>query len=293
MLLRRPLLLHLPLFLWYLFTLHRDVLLSSGGRLLGAATYGGRWKYLTFINMILQTTYFGVCVLTDLVWLLPQHGKRVQRLCLRISALQDWLFAALAFPIGFFVVVSFWLLYAFDRELVYPKILDQIIPTWMNHAMHSVVLLLLMLELILVPHRWPSHKGGMAVLISFCCSYLLWVFWIRHRSAIWVYPIMEVLSPVGMGIFLIAAVLVTIALYAVGVKLHHWRWGHRDQCGSESFCVNQEQVLKLQVRRKPANTGKGKKEDSHEDSFHRAQHSFDELLFARERGPHHSKPLAC
>ncbi|XP_078062281.1 androgen-induced gene 1 protein-like isoform X2 [Mustelus asterias] len=225
---RRALLLHLPLLFWYLFAVHCDVRLASGGRLFGTATYGGRWKYLTFINMILQTTYFGVCVFADLLWLLPQHGKRVQRLCLRISALRDWLFAALAFPIGFFVVVSFWVLYAYDRELVYPKILDQIIPRWLNHAMHSVVLLLLMLELIVVPHSWPSHKGGVAVLITFCSSYLLWVLWIRHRAAIWVYPILEVLSPVGTVVFLTAAVMVTIALYAVGMKLHHWRWGTVD-----------------------------------------------------------------
>ncbi|XP_078411648.1 androgen-induced gene 1 protein-like isoform X2 [Cetorhinus maximus] len=221
----RAILLHLPVFLWYLFTLYQDLLLTSGGRLLGASTYGGRWKYLTFINMVLQTSFFGVSVLSDLLCLLPQPGKRVQRLSLRISALQDWLFAGLAFPIGFFVVVSFWLLYAIDRELVYPKILDQIIPTWMNHAMHSVVLVLLTLELILVPHHCPSRKGGMALLVTFCSSYLLWVLWIRHRSAIWVYPILEALSPVGVGIFLTAAVLVTIALYVVGEKLHHWRWG--------------------------------------------------------------------
>ncbi|XP_067904120.1 androgen-induced gene 1 protein-like isoform X2 [Heterodontus francisci] len=222
------LLLHLSVFLWYLFAVWQNLLLTSGGRHLGTSTYGGRWKYLTFINMILQTSFFGVCVLTDLMWLLPQPGKSVQRLSRKINALQDWLFSALAFPIGFFVVVSFWLIYAYDRELVYPKILDQVIPMWLNHAMHSLVLVLLMLELILVPHHSPSHKGGMVLLVIFCSSYLLWVLWIHHISAIWVYPILEVLSPIAMGIFLTAAVLVTISLYVVGEKLHHWRWGAVD-----------------------------------------------------------------
>ena len=34
-----------------------------------------------------------------------------------------------------FVVATFWVLYAVDRELVYPKALDAIIPTWLNHIM--------------------------------------------------------------------------------------------------------------------------------------------------------------
>lgn len=31
----------------------------------------------------------------------------------------------------------FWLIYAVDRELVYPKQLDAIIPMWLNHVMVS------------------------------------------------------------------------------------------------------------------------------------------------------------
>lgn len=37
-----------------------------------------------------------------------------------------------------FVFTSFWSIYAYDRELVFPKVLDDIIPTWLNHAMVSV-----------------------------------------------------------------------------------------------------------------------------------------------------------
>jgi len=34
----------------------------------------------------------------------------------------------------------FWMIYAVDRELVYPKILDKIIPSWLNHVMVSSLL---------------------------------------------------------------------------------------------------------------------------------------------------------
>ncbi|MED6237575.1 hypothetical protein ATANTOWER_028223 [Ataeniobius toweri] len=34
-----------------------------------------------------------------------------------------------------FVVFTFWTLYLYDRELVYPKLLDNFIPQWLNHGM--------------------------------------------------------------------------------------------------------------------------------------------------------------
>lgn len=36
-----------------------------------------------------------------------------------------------------FVFLSFWILFLYDRELVYPKALDGIFPVWLNHAMVS------------------------------------------------------------------------------------------------------------------------------------------------------------
>lgn len=30
---------------------------------------------------------------------------------------------------------TFWSLYLYDRELVYPKLLDNFIPQWLNHGM--------------------------------------------------------------------------------------------------------------------------------------------------------------
>lgn len=36
-----------------------------------------------------------------------------------------------------FVSISFWILYTYNRELVYPKSLDGVIPSWLNHTMVS------------------------------------------------------------------------------------------------------------------------------------------------------------
>ncbi|XP_035556764.1 androgen-induced gene 1 protein isoform X9 [Canis lupus baileyi] len=37
--------------------------------------------------------------------------------------------------IDLFVVAVFWIIYAYDREMIYPKLLDNFIPGWLNHGM--------------------------------------------------------------------------------------------------------------------------------------------------------------
>lgn len=45
-----------------------------------------------------------------------------------IRNIKDYMFSSLCFPITFNVGVSFWGIYAVDRELVCPKIIDEIFP---------------------------------------------------------------------------------------------------------------------------------------------------------------------
>lgn len=45
-----------------------------------------------------------------------------------IRKFKDRLLATLAFPCSVNVAVTFWLLYGIDRELVFPKVLDEIFP---------------------------------------------------------------------------------------------------------------------------------------------------------------------
>lgn len=46
------LLVHLLIFSWYLFTIWSNCSLQTSDRHPGVRSYGGRWKYLTFINLV-------------------------------------------------------------------------------------------------------------------------------------------------------------------------------------------------------------------------------------------------
>ncbi|XP_066528350.1 androgen dependent TFPI regulating protein 1 [Hoplias malabaricus] len=219
---------HVLFFAWYVFTLRENCSLQITEKHPGARSYGGRWKYLTFINLVLQTVFFGVCVLTDLIHTLLPSKSAHSRLPRCLVTLRDVFFTVIAFPLGVFVFASFWSLYTYDRNLVYPKYLDDIIPLWLNHAMHTVILPLLLVQMYLQPHKHPSRLNGILALALFASLYLAWVLWVRHISGIWVYPIMARLSPMGLALFLSAASFSLAPLYLLGEKLSHAIWSPTD-----------------------------------------------------------------
>lgn len=216
--------LHLGFLAWNVFALWQNLLVTGSALGHGAHTYGGRWKYLTFINQVLQTVFFGVCVLADLA---PQFVSGKNRLGVFLVSLRDYIFSVLAFPVGVFVVTSFWSIYSYDRELVYPLVLDSFIPQWLNHAMHTYVLPLLLIELVACSHQYPSKKKGLLALSIFCFSYVSWLLWVHWASGIWVYPILEKLDVVGMSLFFAASFLIILPFYLLGESLTRLLWGAR------------------------------------------------------------------
>ncbi|XP_024905073.1 androgen-induced gene 1 protein isoform X2 [Pteropus alecto] len=138
-------------------------------------TYGGSWKFLTFINLVIQAVFFGICVLTDLSSLLTRGSgnQEQERQLKKLISLRDWMLAVLAFPVGFFVVAVFWIIYAYDREMIYPKLLDNFIPGWLNHGMHTMVLPFILIEMRTSHHAYPSRSSGLAATCIFSVAYIL------------------------------------------------------------------------------------------------------------------------
>lgn len=74
---------------------------------------------------IIQAFYFTISLLNDFVGTNEIDPVRTPL----IRKLKDRLLATLAFPCAILVSITFWALYAVDRELVFPKVLDEIFPT--------------------------------------------------------------------------------------------------------------------------------------------------------------------
>ncbi|KAA0718269.1 Androgen-dependent TFPI-regulating protein [Triplophysa tibetana] len=215
---------HISSFLWYAFII--QCIYAKGEKDLppGLFVYGGPWKYLTFLNPVLQMVFFGLGSLNDLQPVGKDSKKSSLSLC------KDLLFSVFVFPVGVFVVLLFWLIYTYDRNLVYPASMDTIFPSWLNHAMHTGVLPILLGEILLEPHYYPKTKHGLSALGVIGLGYLGWVIWVYQTVGVWVYPILGMFSSAGLAVFFFLNMLVVSLLYFLGQTLNRKVWG-RDHPG--------------------------------------------------------------
>ncbi|KAK3744376.1 hypothetical protein RRG08_010244 [Elysia crispata] len=178
----------------------------------------GKLYFLTYWNACLQTLYYALCFVKDL--------SSDQRRNTRLQRWRDHMHASVAFPLGMFVVITFWVLFAIDRELVFPKSHDHLVPFWLNHSLHTAVFPLLMIDKYLSHHRYPSRQSGIFVSCSVAVIYIIWILFIAYYEGFWIYPVLEVLAMVERAIFIAVCCVFFAFLYILGEILTNLIWRH-------------------------------------------------------------------
>ncbi|XP_022413804.1 androgen-induced gene 1 protein isoform X2 [Delphinapterus leucas] len=155
---------------------------------------------------VIQAVFFGICVLTDLSSLLTRGSgsQEQERQLKKLISLRDWMLAVLAFPVGIFVVAVFWIIYAYDREMIYPKLLDNFIPGWLNHGM-------------VFPFQTFAERREDAQRIQRVC-------WVHHVTGMWVYPFLEHIGPGARILFFGSTTILMNFLYLLGEVLNSYIW---------------------------------------------------------------------
>uniref|UniRef100_A0A672U6R7 Androgen dependent TFPI regulating protein n=1 Tax=Strigops habroptila TaxID=2489341 RepID=A0A672U6R7_STRHB len=185
------------------------------------------WHILFFSALVLQAVFYGVSFLADVLRLI----KKLRCAKCVISS-RDLLFSVLAFPVSTFVSISFWTLYSYNRELVYPKSLDGVIPLWLNHAMHTAILPFAVLEILALPHCYPAKKKGLIFLGLVSFLYISWVLRIYSVTGEWVYPLFALFNPAGLAAFFAVSLAIIISFYSFGEFLNRMIWGQSEFCFS-------------------------------------------------------------
>nr|CAD7261521.1 unnamed protein product [Timema shepardi] len=169
---------------------------------------------------IVQALYFAIALLNDVAGSNEVTNKEGPT----IRKIKDYLLAAIAFPIAMFVGVTFWSLMAIDRELVFPKALDEFFPSWLNHVMHTNIMMFTVLEMITSFRVYPRRSKGLAGLTIFMGVYLAWTHVIYYNSGQWVYPVLEVLNLWQRTVFFLTLLLFSSLLYLAGEFLNNYIW---------------------------------------------------------------------
>ncbi|XP_030040390.1 androgen-induced gene 1 protein [Manduca sexta] len=182
--------------------------------------FGGKLKYLTHLDAIIQTVYFTIALMNDLFGNnepTPSEKPLIRRI-------KDIMFSALAFPVAMFVGITFWGIYAIDRELILPRSLDPYFPTWLNHVLHTNIMVFILIDLITSFRMYPRKKIGFSILCTFMLSYMVWIHIIYFKTGSWVYPILNVLNWPVRIIFYVICLGLVCSLYNVGERLNRYVW---------------------------------------------------------------------
>ena len=180
-------------------------------------SYGGRFKFLTHINQWVQLFVFAFLFITDMI---PRSPFKKT-----MTKLADIFLTAMAFPLAWFIVITFWGIYAYDRQLVYPETFDKLVPMWLNHFWHTTIGVFVLFEVLLVYHRFP--KSGLAACTSFAfnVAYIAWIGWIYGQTKFWVYPILDVLPIPILLLFFAGLMFFSFSLFYLGKHVSSLRWG--------------------------------------------------------------------
>jgi hypothetical protein len=214
------------MFAMYAFAMYIDQIIFQEKRFAKVGlnlhgTFGGRWKFLTFIDLNLQFVYFTLCFVNALYEFFFKTNSQpglMRRLANRI-----YIHAAL--PCGTLVVVFFWGIFAVDRDLIYPKKIEEIVPHYQNHLIHTLPLISGILDTFVTRHKYtPSWFKGAIPTMLLALAYAVWIFVIAHYGGFWVYPVLKALSTVWRGVFIAAGLLFAAIVYKGGNVLNSLYW---------------------------------------------------------------------
>ncbi|XP_017788085.1 PREDICTED: androgen-induced gene 1 protein-like isoform X2 [Habropoda laboriosa] len=223
---------HTSMYLMYVFTLYRGFMLDLPMLKTRFIKYDpGQLKYLTIWNVIIQAIFFFICMLNDWFGTNAVNPKKPPF----IRKLKDYIHAVFSFPIAMFVGVTFWALMFVDRELVFPKVLDAYFPWWLNHLMHTMIMVSIVIETILAPRKYPKRSKSLLGLSLFMITYLVWIHVIYYKSGIWVYPVIDVLSLPLRVAFFASMMLFSMMLYYLGETLDNFVWGNEHTKQQKSY----------------------------------------------------------
>merc|ERR1712243_110869 len=170
------------------------------------------FKFLTFWDMLLQSLYFSLAFMNDIVG----SSTTVKKKQSGIQRIRDFLFSSIVFTCAAIVTICFWGLYAVDRNLIFPDSLDTWFPNWVNHNIHTAPLFGVLIEMWLVPHIYPKRTKGLIAVCTFGASYLGFLLFTTWSSGMWAYPVLAKLPMWWRISFLVGAYALVCALYICG-----------------------------------------------------------------------------
>ncbi|GAM16959.1 hypothetical protein SAMD00019534_001340 [Acytostelium subglobosum LB1] len=219
----------------------------------GLVSYGILWIYQHFLDIghnpfalvtfltvwgqLIHFVFFFMATIVDLMDI-TSIGQSEPGLYYAFLKCRDLVYRSIAFPIGMFITLMFWILYNIDPALLmvdaptsYPPVL--------NHIQHTMPAVVMVIEMLFVNHQYhrqlkPVVAGlpttanvyqDVGQVVSFNLTYLSILVVSRYVQGHWVYPFFEMIPLHSKIIFIFSSSCLSVSLYIITRQLNRWRWG--------------------------------------------------------------------
>lgn len=170
--------------------------------------YGGPFKFITNWYLLVQTI---TTLLTLLSELMATESCRVTRI-------RNLLFNSVCFPLGVFITTGFWSIFLMDTGLVWEPGMDKVNPFLKNHVLHTLPIVVVLLDSFLIDHNRRQETHGLKVLWTMITCYAVYVTFLGYYLNVWVYPYLSDLSHLmRFGFLVIHYALPTLNYYISGL----------------------------------------------------------------------------
>lgn len=172
---------------------------------------GGMWKHLSNWNILFQAVNALLNIFCDFI---TNESPKTSRL----TRIRDSLFNGLCFPLAVFISTGFWFIYLVDRDLVWEPGIELINPPLKNHVMHTLPIVVVLLESFLVDHNRRQERHGLKLLSSLLISYTSYAMFVGYYSDDWFYPYLKQFGHISrLGFVFIHLTLPLIYYYISGI----------------------------------------------------------------------------
>ncbi|XP_060531392.1 androgen-dependent TFPI-regulating protein-like isoform X1 [Cylas formicarius] len=176
--------------------------------------------FFTSWNMIIQILYFSLAVLSDILRFSYSKSTLIEK----ILRLRGYFYTSMLFPCSIFVCTMFWGVYSINREWVLPSVLDKYVPDWLNHCLHTNIIIFLTIEVLLVNQFIPSYKSsllGLTVLTLIYDTIFFATYFLRGR---WIYGIFHFLSWPERIFFMLFNYLIVLMTMRIGIVIENFKY---------------------------------------------------------------------
>ncbi|XP_076268934.1 androgen-dependent TFPI-regulating protein-like [Rhynchophorus ferrugineus] len=210
-----------------------------------------RLLFFTSWNSIIQLSYFVMAAAHDVFIITGRNNEWTRKL----DTWKGYFFVTFAFPFCFFVGAMFWIIFSINREYVFPQVLDEYIPSWINHAVHTNIMIFTAVETLMVRQQMPDVKKALCALTALHVIYDILYYVIFFIKGRWIYLLYYALSwPERLGVMLLNYIM-TLVIFFIGVYIENYK----SKLGKEKKCLND--ANKQLIYEKVQKSSDGEKEE--------------------------------